>query len=233
METEMSVIVRNFTRPPSALVKKLAGASVSTVHECLGTQNSLMHHEIKPLLEGTSLVGPAVTVDCSPGDNLTVHVAVALSKRGDVLVVNGHGLPAGMWGSQMAFQAVRRGIVGIVVDGAVRDSRELRAMKFPTFARLISSQKTIKKSLGSVNVPIQCGGVVVRPGDVIVGDDDGVVVVPPPDLKNLPALVRKRERKELENRKLYAKGVTSMELNHYDTFLRDEKVKVVEEAKDL
>ncbi|MDE1858100.1 MAG: 4-carboxy-4-hydroxy-2-oxoadipate aldolase/oxaloacetate decarboxylase [Thaumarchaeota archaeon] len=230
----MSVIVKDFERPPASQISKLAGAGVSTIHECLGSQNAnLMRHDIKPLSEGMSLVGPAVTVDCSPGDNLTIHIAVAFAKPGDVLVVNGHGIPAGMWGSQMAFQAVHRGIKGIIVDGAVRDSKDLRRMKFPTFAKMISSQGTVKKSVGSVNVAIQCGGVVVKPGDVVVGDDDGVVVVPRHDLQGLPALVRKREKKEAENRKLYAKGVTSMELNHYDDYLKDKKVRVVRDARDL
>lgn len=226
--------MKNVSRPEKDLVNSFVGIGTATIHESVGKEiNNVMDNAIKPLKRGTELVGPAITVDSFPADNLTVHVAMTLCKPGDVLVVNGHGSIGVMFGAQMAFQAMQHGIAGIVVDGAVRDSEELRNMGFPCFARYISPLGSAKSTPGSVNVPIQCGGVIVNPGDLIVGDDDGVVVVAKDTAGEVVKRAKARDEKEAKTRELFRQGKTSMELNNYEKILKEKGVREVERLEDL
>ncbi|MDA4129190.1 MAG: 4-carboxy-4-hydroxy-2-oxoadipate aldolase/oxaloacetate decarboxylase [Thaumarchaeota archaeon] len=230
----MAIIVKKINRPDTSLIKEVSGFGVATLHESLGKEtNNLMDWQIKPIGRGMKVTGPAVTVDCFPADNITVHRAMTLCSPGDVLVVNGRSSSSAMFGSQMAHQSVHTGIAGIVVDGAVRDSEELRKMGFACFARFVSGMGAAKNTPGSINVPIQCGGVLVNPGDVIVGDDDGVVVVPSRKLQGVIELAKKRENKEAEARELYAMGSTSMELNRFQEIFDALKVKEQDTLDDL
>lgn len=230
----MAVMVRNIERPDRATITGYSGIGVATIHESLGKEtNNVMHHSIKPLASGMKLLGPAVTVDSFPADNLTVHVGIVYCKPGDVLVVNGHGMEGVMFGGQMAYQARKSGVAGIVVDGAVRDSEEIIKMQFPCFSNLISALGSAKGTPGSINVPIQCGGVLVSPGDLVAGDNDGVVVVPRKSAKETLEKARKRLNKEDQDRKYFDQGGTSFDMYKFNEILRAKGVKLVDGTGDI
>ena len=145
-------------------------------------RQGVMHSSIKPIDPMSHVLGRAVTARCYPGDNLALHQAIYTAKAGDVLVLDCHAYTeAGHFGDIMALACQVRGIAGVIIDGSCRDSQDIKSMGFPVFARAFNPSGTVKKSLGEVNVPVLCGGVLVRPGDIVAGDCDGVVVVPRED----------------------------------------------------
>jgi 4-hydroxy-4-methyl-2-oxoglutarate aldolase len=172
------IVVRDFTRTDPSTLEGLAALGVSTVHEA-DQQRGALTPAIRPLQTGARIAGSAVTVRCPAGDNLMIHAAVETCRPGDVLVVT-TAAPSthGMLGELLASSLRARGVVGVVMDAAVRDVAELRAMAFPVWTRAVSPRGTTKANPGSVNVPVVCDGQEVAPGDAIVADDDGVVVVP-------------------------------------------------------
>lgn len=152
--------------------------SAATVYEAMGKKGA-MDHAIKPVYPGAKVCGTAVTVLCYPADNLMLHKAITIAEPGDVLVANVGGyLEAGGWGEIASVAAIERGIMGLITDGAVRDVSALKRLGFPVFAKGVSIKGTTKEQLGLINHPIECGGVWVRPGDIVLGDEDGVVVIP-------------------------------------------------------
>lgn len=171
--------VNQSTRPVSQSVQERLGRiDTATLSDSMG-RHGAMSHRMRPLDLGSRLVGSAVTVHCPEGDNLMVHKALQLGGPGDVLVVDTGGTyDATVIGRNMALFAHRVGFVGAVIDGSIRDRSGILAIPFPTFCVGIVPRSAVKRSMGSVNVPISCAGVVVQPGDVIVGDEDGVVVIP-------------------------------------------------------
>ncbi len=175
----MALDIGAFVRPSRELIEGINELSSPTVLESLKGKFN-MHSEIKPFWPGVKLVGSALTVRCQVGDNLTLHKAVELLQPGDVIVADAGGYKetGGMWGEIMALAAQKRGGVGLVIDGAVRDIPILRQINFPVFARTASPGSTAKKTFGSIGRPITCGGVLVNPGDIIVGDESGVLVIP-------------------------------------------------------
>jgi len=171
------VVVRNVVRPDASVLAGLAELGVSTVHEADHRRGAL-DPAIRPIQSGARIAGPAVTVSCAPGDNLMVHAAVETCRPGDILIVTTTSPSTdGMIGELLATSLRAHGVIGIVTAAGIRDVAELRAMEFPVWARAINPQGTVKASPGSVNVPVVCGGQIVHPGDAIVADDDGVVVV--------------------------------------------------------
>jgi 4-hydroxy-4-methyl-2-oxoglutarate aldolase len=170
------LVVRSVPRADPDVVVALGRAGVATVHESGG--NPLLDPGMRPIQQGARIAGSAVTVSCAPGDNIMVHAAVEVVEPGDVLVV-ATTAPAtnGMIGELLATSLAARGCVGAVVDSGVRDVADLRRMGFPVWSRAVSAEGTKKATAGSVNVPVVCGGVTVGPGDVVVADDDGVVIV--------------------------------------------------------
>lgn len=171
-------IIETIERPPQAVVERLAKLPTGNIADVMGRFRS-MDGGIRAVAPGMRVCGPAVTVMTRPGDNLMCHMAMEIAQRGDVIVVNtGHGVYAAVWGELMTHAAVAAGLAGLVVDGAVRDASELRELGFPVFARAIVATSCDKDGPGEINVPIACGGAVVMPGDVVVGDEDSVVVVP-------------------------------------------------------
>lgn len=171
--------VRSAQRPvDNSIIERLAAIEAATLSDVLG-RHGAMAARMRPLADGYRLAGSALTVQCPAGDNLMVHKALQLAQPGDVLVIDtGRSYDATVMGRNMSLYAQTKGVRGLVVDGTVRDSAALKAMQFPVFCCGVVPRSAVKHGLGSVNVPITCGDVVVHPGDVVVGDDDGVVVVP-------------------------------------------------------
>lgn len=190
-----STVVLEIQRPPKELVDELAKYAVASLYEVMG-QTGMMDTIIQPLFRPISLAGPALTVYCPPGDNLMLHKGMALAKAGDVLVVDTQNTPGAVAGGIATVQSLATKIAGVVTNGSARDVREIREANFPVFCQFISPAGTSKSKPGSVNVPIVVGGVIVRPGDIIIGDDDGVVVVPPEKAKEVLEKVGARTEKE-------------------------------------
>lgn len=192
----MSAIITDVERVAPNVVAAFREVDSATVHEASGRQGAL-DHAIKPLAPGITLCGPAFTVWAHPADNLMLHYAVALAQPGDVLVVDGGGFcECALWGEILSVAAAARGLAGLVIDGAVRDVRALRRLGFPVFTRGVSMKGPGKSQPGRINHPIVCGGVLVRAGDLVLGDDDGVVVVQRECASDVLAAARAREAKE-------------------------------------
>jgi 4-hydroxy-4-methyl-2-oxoglutarate aldolase len=172
------VVARDVVRTDASVLAGLAELGVSTVHEA-DQRRGTLDPAIRPIQAAARIAGSAVTVSCPPGDNLMVHAAVETCRPGDILVVTTTSPSTdGMIGELLATSLRAHGVIGIVTAAGVRDTAELRRMEFPVWARAINPQGTVKASPGSVNTPVVCGGQLVHPGDAIVADDDGVVVVP-------------------------------------------------------
>jgi 4-hydroxy-4-methyl-2-oxoglutarate aldolase len=171
-------IVRTIARADPADISRLRSAGVATVHEALG-RTGLLRPYIRPIFPAARIAGSAVTVLCAPGDNLMIHASLAVVQPGDVLVVATFSESTdGMFGELLAESCRAHGVAGLVIDAGVRDTVEIAALGFPVWSKWVSAQGTSKTIAGSVNVPVVCAGASVVPGDVIVADGDGVVVVP-------------------------------------------------------
>ena len=200
------VIVTNPPKAAAGDVKALAAFGVATVSEAMG-RTGLLGPQIRPVQQGVRIAGTAVTVLSWPGDNLMIHAAVEQCGAGDVLVVTTTSPSTdGMFGELFATALRRRGVRGLVSNAGVRDTQELREMGFAAWSRAVSAQGTVKATGGSVNVPVAIDGQVIRPGDVIVADDDGVVVVPRERARAVTEASGAREAKEARSRAAFLDG---------------------------
>ncbi|HEY5306173.1 MAG TPA: 4-carboxy-4-hydroxy-2-oxoadipate aldolase/oxaloacetate decarboxylase [Pseudolabrys sp.] len=207
-----TVVVRNIKRTDSNAIGTMQALGVSTVHEASG-RFGLMKPYMRPIWAGASIAGPAVTVLAQPGDNWMIHVAIEQCQKGDILVV---GCTAdntdGMFGELLATALVARGVKGLVIDAGCRDVKPLHEMGFPVWSRAVSAKGTVKATVGAVNIPVVCAGVNVVPGDAVVADDDGVVVVPRKYAVDVAAKAQKRFEDEDGKRKRLASGELGLDM---------------------
>jgi 4-hydroxy-4-methyl-2-oxoglutarate aldolase len=207
-----NVIVTGVTRADLAVVDQLAELGVATVHEAIGRAGYL-GPGLRPIQDGTRIGGTAVTALCWPGDNLMIHAAVEQCQAGDLLVVTTTSpCTDGLFGELLATSLAARGVRGLVIETGVRDTAELRAMRFPVWSAAVSAQGTVKETAGAVNVPVSVGGQIIRPGDAIIADDDGVVCVPRGDIGSALTAARSRMAKEERSRKALGGGQLGLDL---------------------
>jgi len=220
-------VITKIERPSKDLINPFREIGTATVHEASGKKGAV-DYAIRPITRGVRICGPAFTVQCHPLDNLMLHKALEKAQPGDILVatVGGH-YEGGYFGGLMATSAVARKVGGLAIDGTIRDSEELIEMGFPVFCRGFSIKGTTKSVLGLVNHPVLFGGVLVNPGDLILGDDDGMVVVARGDCQAV--LEKSRQRVETENKKTLElrTGVSGVKLSGLDKIF--EKLGLVED----
>jgi len=222
-------IVRRIARADADVVRTLGELGVATVHEAQ-SRTGLLRPYMRPIYPTAKVAGTAVTVSCQPGDNLMIHAALELCQPGDVLVVTTTSESTdGMFGELLAVSARARGVAGLVIDAGVRDVADLMAMNFPVWAKAISAQGTVKATPGSVNVPVVCAGAIVRPGDVMVGDVDGVVVVARPAAAEIARLGTDRIAKEQKTRERLRNGELGLDFYGFRSKLAELGVQYVDD----
>jgi 4-hydroxy-4-methyl-2-oxoglutarate aldolase len=207
-----TVVVRNIKRTEPDIVKRLGALGVATAHEAYG-RFGLMKPYLRPVWSGAEAAGTAVTVLAQPGDNWMIHVAVEQCQPGDILVVGcTTDNTDGMFGDLLATSLMARGVKGLVIDAGVRDAKSLREMGFPVWSKAISAKGTVKATPGAVNVPVVCAGINVVPGDAVVADDDGVVVIGRKDVADVVTKGEKRVADEEGKRRQLAAGVLGLDM---------------------
>jgi 4-hydroxy-4-methyl-2-oxoglutarate aldolase len=226
-------VLKNITRPDAQLIEEFKQLDVSTVYEAQG-KIGLMNYHLKPILNNTLTCGPAVTAVCHAGDNLMIHAAIEVCKPGDVLVITtvGEGV-AGMIGELIVTALIKRGVQGVIIDSGIRDVAQIRELGFPIWTKAVFSQGTTKSKGGWVNAPTVCGGASVEPGDLIMADDDGVVVVKKGDLPFALESSKQRLKKEEGTKEKIARGEISLDFYNLRPTLEKEQVVYYEDETEF
>jgi len=223
-------IVRRIARADAGAVKILGNAGVATVHEAQG-RTGLMRPYMRPIYPAARVAGTAVTISIAPGDNLMLHASIEVCKPGDVLVVAPTSeCTDGYFGELLGVSCQAHGIAGLIIDAGVRDTTELAAMNFPVWSKAVSSQGTVKNVPGDINIPVVCAGALVNPGDVIVGDGDGVVVVAREAAMEVAQASQQRIAKEEKSRERLRKGELGLDFYGLRAKLKELGVEFVDEA---
>ena len=210
----MAVVIEKYSRTDAAIVSELGKYGVATIHEAQG-RKGLMAPFMRPIYPGTRISGSAVTVSVPPCDNWMIHVAAEVCRDGDIMVVAPTSYSdAGYFGDLLATLLMSRGVKALVIDAGVRDIADLQKMGFAVWSKCVSAQGTVKETLGSVNIPLVCAGQNVNPGDVIIADDDGVVVVERAEAAEVLKKSEQREEREAGIRKRYASGELGLDMNN-------------------
>ena len=227
------IVVRNIQRADSNAIGTFEALGVSTVHEALG-RSGLMKPYLRPIYAGAQIAGPAVTILAQPGDNWMLHVAIEQCQKGDVVVI---GCTAdntdGMFGELLATSMRARGVKGLIIDAGCRDVKPLHDMDFPVWSKAISAKGTVKATLGAVNIPVVCAGVNVEPGDAVVADDDGVVIVPRKLAVEVAQKAQKRHDEEDAKRKQLASGVLGLDMYKMREPLEKAGLRYVDNPEDV
>lgn len=222
------LVVTGAPRTPLAHLDALTAYGVATVHEAQG-RSGLLTAAITPIQRGVRVAGSAVTATVAPGDNTTIAVAVEQCAEGDILVVTPTApCDMGYFGDLLATSLQTRGVRGLVIDAGVRDVSDLQSMGFPVWSRHISAEGTTKGTLGDVNVPIAIGGRIVHPGDAVLADDDGVVIVPRGRVSDVVDAACRREQKEADARSRYLAGDIALDVNDMRPMLEEAGIRYVD-----
>ena len=224
------MVVRNIDRVSPETVEGYAGIGVATVHEAQGRKGLLASY-MRPIYRPVHIVGTAVTCEMAPGDNWMLHVAVEQCKKGDILVATPTSpCEDGYFGELIATQLRVRGVKGLILEAGCRDVAELTKMEFPVWSKAVFAQGTVKETVGNVNLPVVCAGQSINPGDLIVADDDGVVVVRRNEAASVLKMSREREEKEAKSRERYLRGELSLDVNNMRAKLAERGLKYLDSA---